>query len=412
MGKCAACGTSDDLTRTCNYCGKEVCSSHILPEKHNCASVRPANNAGKHFESAFEATLGEANDPENDSPEPMDKGKVRTYGTAEAVENLDSSPPVETRPDDELDKELDQIRRRTRVKATLGRVTSPVRRFSRWTKSKFSRSRTRTYGPKNRSRRKALLALGSASLLSTGWLSVHNGFDFEETVEDLAATPERLTTGGTNGEGAKAFAASENFERVSWGTSDQSAQLVVEIPKNHTMDWFHVEASASLGSFRPLDDKQMVVRQKAPTGGGEVRISLFDDFVENSLPSGKWRLVAHKGPVTEDADVLGYVVWEVGSELKLKGVPTIDTRDFTVEIGVENTGNAPVLVKEMFIDDLDPVPVGGFNFLTPGETGTVKSLGTPFREGCMPDSYTLEVTGTPSSGDYIDIASDMGDEDC
>jgi len=116
--------------------------------------------------------------------------------------------------------------------------------------------------------------------------------------------------------------------------------------------------------------------------------------------------------MTEDADVLGYVVWEVGSELELKGVPTIDTRDFTVEINVKNTGNAPVLVKEMFIDDLDSVPIGGFNFLTPDETGTVKSLGTPFREGCMPDSYTLKVSGTLSSGDYIDIANEMGDKDC
>ncbi|UPV72976.1 CAP domain-containing protein [Halorussus limi] len=40
----------------------------------------------------------------------MDNGKVRTYGTEEAVENLDSSPPVQTKSDEDLDDELDEIR--------------------------------------------------------------------------------------------------------------------------------------------------------------------------------------------------------------------------------------------------------------------------------------------------------------
>jgi uncharacterized protein YkwD len=42
----------------------------------------------------------------------MDEGKIRTYGTEEAVENLDSSPPVRTKSesDENLDDELDEIR--------------------------------------------------------------------------------------------------------------------------------------------------------------------------------------------------------------------------------------------------------------------------------------------------------------
>jgi uncharacterized protein YkwD len=111
MGKCTVCGESDGLTRTCNYCRRKVCSSHTLPEKHNCSATRPANKAGKHFESAFDATLGESSESsKEDTPEPMDKGKIRTYGTEEAVENLDSSPAVQTKSDEDLDDELDEIR--------------------------------------------------------------------------------------------------------------------------------------------------------------------------------------------------------------------------------------------------------------------------------------------------------------
>lgn len=111
MGKCSICGESDGLTRTCNYCGRKVCSSHTLPENHNCPSARPANKAGKHFESSFEATLDESSKSSREnSPKSMDKGKIRTYGTEKAVENLDSSPPVRTKSDDDrLDEELDRI---------------------------------------------------------------------------------------------------------------------------------------------------------------------------------------------------------------------------------------------------------------------------------------------------------------
>lgn len=61
MAECPICGDTDHLSRECNYCGGTFCSKHTLPEKHNCPATRVTNNAGKHFESAFEGT------PETDS---------------------------------------------------------------------------------------------------------------------------------------------------------------------------------------------------------------------------------------------------------------------------------------------------------------------------------------------------------
>ncbi|WP_128478600.1 CAP domain-containing protein [Halorussus pelagicus] len=139
MAGCAICGETDDLTRRCNYCGTEVCSSHTLPEKHNCPSTRAANDAGKHFESAFDATLGDSSDSASESPKAMDKSKIRTYGTEEAVEDLDSSPPVQTKSNDDknIDKELNKIKRRQRWNAIVGTVTDPLNRARRWTASKL-----------------------------------------------------------------------------------------------------------------------------------------------------------------------------------------------------------------------------------------------------------------------------------
>lgn len=109
MGRCSVCGESDDLTRTCNYCGKEVCSSHILPEKHDCPEIRATNSTGKRFESAFDDSVADST-ADSSPPEPIENGKVRTYGTEEAVENLDSSPPVRTKSDENLDDEKDETR--------------------------------------------------------------------------------------------------------------------------------------------------------------------------------------------------------------------------------------------------------------------------------------------------------------
>lgn len=124
MGRCSVCGESDDLTRTCNYCGKEVCSSHTLPEKHDCPEVRAANSTGKRFESAFDNSVADSS-ADSSSPEPIDNGKIRTYGTEEAVENLDSSPPVRTESDEDVDDKLDEIREKQQ-KSILDHIINAV----------------------------------------------------------------------------------------------------------------------------------------------------------------------------------------------------------------------------------------------------------------------------------------------
>lgn len=113
MGHCSICGEFDDLAYSCNYCGREHCSKHRLPENHNCPEVRVFNSTGKRFESAFDDSVADSS-PDSSSPEPMDEGKIRTYGTEKTVENLDSSPPVQTKSasNEDLDDELDEIRER------------------------------------------------------------------------------------------------------------------------------------------------------------------------------------------------------------------------------------------------------------------------------------------------------------
>lgn len=48
MGRCSVCGESS-LTGSCNYCGKTVCSDHVLPERHNCAAQRTTKTLGPEF---------------------------------------------------------------------------------------------------------------------------------------------------------------------------------------------------------------------------------------------------------------------------------------------------------------------------------------------------------------------------
>lgn len=256
----------------------------------------------------------------------------------------------------------------------------------------------------NRNRRVVLGLLGASALGSSGWLFRHNDGDLGETVEDVQDIPERLSTGGVNSEGTKTFAASENFERVSWDVSLGSVKLVVDLKEDHSMDWFRIRA----GNVLPETE---VAKRRAPSEGTRVEIDMLDAFARTELPSGRWRLEAFEGPQTDDAEKLGYVVWEVAPNLNFEGVPTITQPGRGVEIDVTNTGNAPALVKRMTVSEYEPVPVGGFTLIAPGTTQRVNSVGTPFRDNCMPESYTLSVDGTPDSGASIDISSEMG-EDC
>lgn len=40
MPSCSNCNQSDGITYTCSYCNEKYCSTHRLPEKHNCPSLK------------------------------------------------------------------------------------------------------------------------------------------------------------------------------------------------------------------------------------------------------------------------------------------------------------------------------------------------------------------------------------
>lgn len=67
MGTCSVCGDDNVLTRSCNHCGREVCTNHTLPEKHDCPAVTHYGEGTKHLQSDIDAKL--SNDDERDTDE-------------------------------------------------------------------------------------------------------------------------------------------------------------------------------------------------------------------------------------------------------------------------------------------------------------------------------------------------------
>lgn len=152
MGECSQCGATGALTRHCNHCGKEVCSEHTLPEKHDCPAVDQFGTGSKHLQSDLEARR----DPDTDAttpdeyqcsecgdayeyyadaqhccqetPDPIDApqthgGSGRNTDTAD----FPSSPDVNADgsiSDDELNAQLDQIRESATAKQGLASTVS------------------------------------------------------------------------------------------------------------------------------------------------------------------------------------------------------------------------------------------------------------------------------------------------
>ena len=135
MGECTVCGTSNVLARTCNYCGQTFCSTHTLPENHDCSGIEGVGERTKHLQSEIDAKLkgklsGErtALDREEtteSSDSDLRKERVReTDATSnrEKTATRDSSRTGDSGPDvapdgslvheeSELDSELERIRR-------------------------------------------------------------------------------------------------------------------------------------------------------------------------------------------------------------------------------------------------------------------------------------------------------------
>lgn len=59
MGDCEHCGEASVLTRTCNHCGLETCTEHILPENHDCPGLDYIGRDTKHLQSDIDAKLGD-----------------------------------------------------------------------------------------------------------------------------------------------------------------------------------------------------------------------------------------------------------------------------------------------------------------------------------------------------------------
>lgn len=97
-GTCSECGETGVLTRTCNHCQKEVCTSHTLPEKHNCPAVAHYGKGTKHLQSDLEAR----HDPDTETTHKQESElntveNPRTYGgSGRDSDNADfpSSPDV------------------------------------------------------------------------------------------------------------------------------------------------------------------------------------------------------------------------------------------------------------------------------------------------------------------------------
>lgn len=58
MGDCNYPGCSGDSTiqNSCSYCGFDYCSTHRLPERHNCPSLSNTRTLGPDFRDEFDVT--------------------------------------------------------------------------------------------------------------------------------------------------------------------------------------------------------------------------------------------------------------------------------------------------------------------------------------------------------------------
>lgn len=57
MAKCDVCGRSETMPYHCRYCGGTHCSSHRLPENHNCTGLENWNDPGGIFDSGFDSSI-------------------------------------------------------------------------------------------------------------------------------------------------------------------------------------------------------------------------------------------------------------------------------------------------------------------------------------------------------------------
>ncbi len=60
MAKCDVCGRAENMPYQCRYCGGTHCSSHRLPENHDCSGLENWDDPGGIFDSGFDASVQSA----------------------------------------------------------------------------------------------------------------------------------------------------------------------------------------------------------------------------------------------------------------------------------------------------------------------------------------------------------------
>lgn len=108
MGDCEHCGETSVLTRTCNHCGLETCTEHILPENHDCPGLASIGQDTKHLQSDIDAKLSDDDDTPSSNRE-TSKRDTRVANDREGVtkDKKSRTPLEEYRKREEASKLVD-----------------------------------------------------------------------------------------------------------------------------------------------------------------------------------------------------------------------------------------------------------------------------------------------------------------
>lgn len=89
MGECEICERDDSISFTCNECGGTYCSTHRLPEAHNCSELRVTDFSGPWFDHSNTEPVDRGTDaPDALSDDEIDENRT---GTADAEPGSDES---------------------------------------------------------------------------------------------------------------------------------------------------------------------------------------------------------------------------------------------------------------------------------------------------------------------------------
>ncbi len=97
MPECDRCGEVESLPHNCNYCGRTLCSKHILPENHNCAGLERTKTLGPEFRSEESNSIFDVAGSINilGGSEDASDAQPRERTTSSTEPDYESSPDVE-----------------------------------------------------------------------------------------------------------------------------------------------------------------------------------------------------------------------------------------------------------------------------------------------------------------------------